>query len=108
MSDEMYKFLVGWYSWALLDGPQHPIFAKDIGLCGCAYEYGRQFVSAPPNGGVSLLDELIDLMDDDGLDLFSPFSSGEEYWAEGVEERMHQNPRRLSWVYLKLVEYEDL
>ena len=108
MSDEMYKFLREWYIWALSDGPEHPIFAKDMGLCGCAYEYGRQFVSAPPNGGVSLLDELIDLMDDDGLDLFCPFNTESSYWEEIEACTVHQNPRRLSWVYLKLVEYEDL
>ena len=96
MSPELSTFLAEWYNWATTGAPRPTTdegFHRSFGLC--FHAQGRS---------EKLYCELRELLKEEfGNECDTPFNYQIDYWQEGDDGLMHENPKRLAWVRQKLV-----
>lgn len=98
MSPELSTFLADWHNWATTGAPEGDVykggFSRRFGLCFHARKRSHH-----------LSDELEELFCEEfASHADTPFEApGFDYFEEGTDGRMHENPKRLAWVRQKLV-----
>jgi len=98
VSPDLSKFLADWHDWATSGAipgkPSEGGFCRSFGLCYHAEKRSTK-----------LYYELRDLLSDQfGQECDTPFNYEIDYWQEGDDGLMHENPKRLAWVRQKLME----
>jgi hypothetical protein len=84
MTPALRQFLADWLAWAEAGAPEHPVFVRGRGLCGCAFNYG----------GYMLRHEVRKALDF----VTYPFGGGNEFHIRMEDRTQHENPARLAWV----------